>query len=72
MVPKNPRLRFLASRVAWKVYHPGDKVVIWRGQFRGESGFVITAVGKKMHIRLCEPSERIQRFMTGGLVLVFK
>jgi hypothetical protein len=72
MAPKNPKLRFFASRVTRTLYHPGDRVVIWRGQFRGESGVVVGAVGKKMHIRLSDPSERIQRYVTGGLVCVFK
>ncbi len=72
MAPKNPRLMFLASRVTRTVYHPRDKVVIWRGQFCRETGFVVTTVGKKMRIRLCEPSEKVQRLTVGGIVLVFK
>ena len=28
--------------------------------------------GKKMHIRLCAPSERLKRYTTDGIVLVFK
>jgi hypothetical protein len=69
---KNPRLRFLASRVTRTVYHRKDKVVIWRGLFSGESGVVITSVGKTMHIRLDAPDERVWRLTTGGVVVVFK
>ncbi len=71
MAQKKPRLRFLASRMTRTVYHTHDRVVIWRGQFCGESGFVVTAVGKKMHVRLENPSEMAQRWMVGGRVVVF-
>jgi hypothetical protein len=72
MVSKNPHLRFLASRVTRTVYHQHDRVVIWRGQFRGESGSVITTHGKKMRVRLLAPDERVRRLTTGGVVVVFK
>jgi hypothetical protein len=72
MVAKNPRLRLLASRVTRTVYNPRDRVAIWRGQFCGEMGDVIESVGKKMHIRLFEPSEKVQRLTTDGVVVVFK
>jgi hypothetical protein len=72
MVSKNPHLRFLASRVTRTVYHQHDRVVIWRGQFRGESGSVITTHGKKMRVRLLAPDKRVRRLTTGGVVVVFK
>ena len=55
-----------------KVYHPRDRVVIWRGQFCGETGLVISEGGKKMHIRLYAPSEKLKRYTTDGIVLVYK
>ncbi len=67
MVATNPRLRFLASRVTWELYHPNDRVVIWRGQFGGKSGVVVESVGKKLHVRLEDLSERTQRLTTGGV-----
>jgi hypothetical protein len=72
MAPKNPRLRFLASRVTRTLYHPCDKIAIWRGKFCGETGVVVKSVGKKMHIRLSEPDEKVQRLTTYGVVVVFK
>ena len=72
MAPKNPRLRFLVARVTRTVYHQHDKVVIWRGQFRGEEGFVVTSVGKKLNVRLFAPDERVRRLTNGGIVVVLK
>jgi hypothetical protein len=72
MVATNPRLRFLASRVTRELYHPNDRVVIWRGQFGGKSGVVVESVGKKLHVRLEDLSERTQRLTTDGVVFVFK
>ena len=65
-------MRILAARVTRKVYHPRDRVVIWCGQFRRETGLVISEGGKKMHIRLCACPERLKRYTTDGIVLVFK
>jgi hypothetical protein len=72
MVTNNPRLRLLASRVTCTVYNPSDRVAIWRGQFCGETGVVTESVGKKVHIRLFEPSKKVQRLTTDGVVVVFK
>jgi hypothetical protein len=70
MVSKNPRLCYLASRVTQTLYHPRDRVAIWRGQFLGEPGVVIKSVGKKMHILLCAPPAKVRKkFLT---VVVFK
>ncbi len=71
MVAKNPRLRLLASRLTRTVYNPRDRVAIWRGQFCGETGDVIESVGKKMHISLIEPDEKVQKLTTDGVVVVF-
>jgi hypothetical protein len=71
MPAKNPRLRFLASRITREVYHLNDRVVIWRGHFCGESGVVVESVGKKLHVRLDDPSEKNRRLTTDGVVSVF-
>jgi hypothetical protein len=72
MAPKNPKLRFLAARVIRTVYHLNKRVVIWHGQFRRESGFVIVSVGKRLHVRLTDPSEGIRRYTTDGIVVIYK
>jgi hypothetical protein len=72
MVAKNPKLRFLAARVTRTVYHQHDTVIIWRGKFCGEPGTVVSTIGKKMYVRLSEPDERIRRWTTDDVVLVFK
>jgi hypothetical protein len=72
MTAKNQRLRFLASRVTREVYHPNDRVVVWRGRFLGRSGVVVKSVGKKLYDMLSDPSERTQRVTTDKAVSVFK
>jgi hypothetical protein len=70
--PNNPLRRFYASRVTRTLYLEDDRVVIWRGQFRGESGSVVASVGKKLHVVLETTNERILERTNGGVVVVLK
>ena len=72
MAPKNPRLRMLAARKTRTVYKRHDRVVIWRSVFCGEEAFVVKLVGKKLHVRVFAPDERIRRLTKDKPVVVYK
>jgi hypothetical protein len=64
--------KFYPGKITRTVYHQYDRVAIWRGQFRGETGSVVASVGKKLRLRLERPTESVLARTTGGIVVVFK
>jgi hypothetical protein len=61
-----------AARQTRTVYYRHQRVVIWRGQFCGETAYVVRSHGKKMLVRIANPNDRIRRMSNDAPVMVYK
>jgi hypothetical protein len=64
--------KFYPGKLIRTEYDQYDRVAIWRGQFRGETGRVVASVGMKLRLRIENPTESVLARTTGGIVMVYK